>query len=421
MDTSNISDPPPGFRHVPKTGVINVMSRARALGYRAEDCIWANLGQGAPETGHIDGIVPHKTEMHLDAQNQEYAPIAGLTALREVVARYYNRFYRQEKQSQYTYRNVCICPGGRAALSRIAACLGAINIGHFLPDYTAYEELLTIFRGFIPIPTPLESRNGYQFSVSRLKKEITSHGLSALLLSNPRNPTGQLIAGDELSAWARTAHRFGCTMIFDEFYSHYVYTAQPEQAVTVSAAEYIEDVNTDPVIIVDGLTKNWRLPGWRIGWIVGPEQIIENISSAGSFLDGGANQPLQHMALGLFDDDTIRHNTAVIQKHFRSKRDFLVENLTRMGIKIDAVPDGTFYVWGNLSDLPKSISSGTAFLDACLHEKTIVVPGVFFDVNPGKRRAHSRWQSYVRFSFGPDMAEIERGIAALQRVLAKTA
>ena len=69
----------------------------------------------------------------------------------------------------------------------------------------------------------------------------------------------------------------------------------------VSAAAFVEDVDTDPIIIVDGLTKNWRYPGWRISWTLGPKSVIETIASAGSFLDGGANHPFQHAAAALFE------------------------------------------------------------------------------------------------------------------------
>ena len=294
---------------------------------------------------------------------------------------------------------------------------GRIKSPCFIPDYTAYEELLTIFRAFIPIPTPLQPEDNYHISCNKLKNEILSHGLSALLLSNPRNPTGQLIEGEALDQWVKTCKKYRCNIIFDEFYSHYIYSSSPQSSIMVSAAEYVEDVNTDPVIIVDGLTKNWRLPGWRIGWILGPEEVVEASASAGSFLDGGANHPLQFHALKLFDMNTIQANVKIIQSHFRAKRDYMVKRLVDMGFGVEFTPKGTFYVWADLSKLPAPVRNGNDFLNACLKEKTIVVPGVYFDVNPGKRRIYSRWENYARFSFGPDFNEIKRGLDAVERVV----
>ncbi len=410
----------PGFRNVPRTGVINVMYKAFDLGFRSSDPSWSNLGQGSPETTDLTESSQAKKHIDFEEKHLGYSPIPGMLPLRQKVADYYNHFFRDGKKSLYTYKNVSIAPGGRAALTRIAASIGNINVGHFIPDYTAYEELLTIFRAFIPIPTPLSPKEKYVFSANHLRKEILSHGLSAMLLSNPCNPTGHLIADRRLKEWVNLAKELSCTLIFDEFYSHFVYLPTPSRDLTVvSAAEFVDDVNNDPIVIIDGLTKNWRLPGWRIGWIVGPEQVIDAVSSAGSFLDGGANHPLQKEAIKLMDIDNIRVQSRELQNHFRSKRDAMLEALADMNIEVDPIPDGTFYIWANLSKLPAPINSGEVFFDECLKEKTIVVPGIFFDVNPGQRRKYSRYDNYVRLSFGPKMNTLERGLSAMERVIQK--
>jgi len=121
---------------------------------------------------------------------------------------------------------------------------------------------------------------------------------------------------------------------------------------TVSSATYVDDVNEDPIIIINGLTKNWRLPGFRICWVVGPKKICEMLSSAGSFLDGGANAPLQKLALPLMDMDFIRRDTWALQRHFKMKRDFLLRELANLGITVQWQPTATFYIWANLSALP---------------------------------------------------------------------
>src|SRR6185436_2783637 len=123
--------------------------------------------------------------------------------------------------------NVSVSGGGRAALTRAAASLGHINLGHFLPDYTAYEELLDIFKAFTPIPILLEGERGYSFTADDLRREIMGRGLSALLLSNPCNPTGKLVDGDEMAKWVSVARELDCTLLLDEFYSHYVYKTRP--------------------------------------------------------------------------------------------------------------------------------------------------------------------------------------------------
>jgi N-succinyldiaminopimelate aminotransferase len=409
----------PGFRPVPFTGVIYVMAEATRHGYSYGNRDWCNLGQGQPETGPLPGAPPRVEQVPIGPADQEYAPVAGIPELRQAVAELYNHLYRQGKRSQYTAENVCISGGGRLGLTRTVAALGEINLGHFLPDYTAYEELLDIFRAFTSIPILLEGADGYRIDLNRLEREITGRGLSALLLSNPSNPTGRTIRGLELASWVDAARRLDCTLILDEFYSHYVWTATPDEEGLVSAARYIDDVDKDPVLILDGFTKNWRYPGWRTTWVVGPKSVIEAVTSSGSFLDGGGSRPLQRAAIPLLSPDAVRAETKAIRETFLSKRRILVDGLREMGMRLDLEPEGTFYVWADLSALPEPLREGMDFFRAALEHRVICVPGEFFDINPGKRRGRqrSRFRHYMRFSFGPSEAEVAEGVARLQEMI----
>jgi aspartate/methionine/tyrosine aminotransferase len=410
------NDRPSAFREVPRTGVIYVTTEAQRRGFVSGHPEWCNFGQGQPETGPLEGAPPRIESLSIAAADQEYAPAGGLPELREEVAALYNDLFRRGKASQYTAENVAICGGGRVGLMRACTAVGPVHLGHFLPDYTAYAEVLDVFRRFSPIPILLDPEKAYEFTTEQLWREVLGRGFGALLLSNPCNPTGKLIAGDELAAWVDVARKADCTLILDEFYSHYVWTG--ERSI-VSAAEHVEDVNEDPVVILDGLTKNWRYPGWRVAWVVGPRSVIEAISSAGSFLDGGGSRPMQHAALELVTAAHARRETEVIQRVFRRKRDRLLEGLRDLGVHFDREPEGTFYAWGDLSALPEPIRRGRDFFEAALDHKVITVPGAFFDVDPGKRRhgRPSRFRYHVRFSFGPPEAEIERGLAQLGRMI----
>jgi len=398
------------FRPVPKTGVIFVTGQAEEAGYRPDDSAWANLGQGQPETGPLPGGAPRLSALDVPGDAYDYAPVAGLYELRAAVADFYNRRFRRGMRSQYAPENVAICGGGRLALARAAIALGEVNLGHFLPDYTAYEELLGVFKLFHPIPILLHSDEGYRFTVDQLRKEVLGRGLSALLFSNPCNPTGKTLAGSELAAWVATARSLECAMLVDEFYSHYIWKKPDgETKPIVSAAEYVEDVDKDPVIIFDGLTKNWRYPGFRISWTVGPRKVIDAVASAGSFLDGGGSRPAQQAAVPLLEDAVVDAETSAIRQTFQPKRSYLIDRLKRMGVKIAAEPEGSFYVWGSVEELPDSLSDGMQFFRAALEKKVITVPGEFFDINPGKRRhqRRSRFASHLRFSFGPEHRVIE--------------
>jgi len=139
-------------------------------------------------------------------------------------------------------------------------------------------------------------------------------------------------------------------------------------------------------------------------------------------LEGGANQPLQEAALPLLDPEYAHNDAIALQRHFKGKRDFILDRLkTIPGITVDWTPQATFYMWLNLAGLPEPINNGLRFFEECLKEKVILVPGIFFDVNPGKRRElyHSPYQRYVRLSFGPPLEQLAKGLDGIERVVKK--
>jgi len=406
------------FRPVPRTGVIYVTVEAQKRGFTMDAAGWCNLGQGQPDTGPLAGAPERVSQIEVHGDDLDYAPVPGVWELREAVASLYNQLFRRGMKSQYTPENVAIAGGGRVAVMRACAAVAPIHLGHFIPDYTAYEELLDVFRRFLPIPLLLDPKSGYEFTAEQLEEEILGLGLNAILLSNPCNPTGKVVQGDVLAGWCERARSLSCALMFDEFYSHYIWNG--DQRI-VSAAQYVEDVEQDPIIVFDGLTKNWRYPGFRVSWILGPKRVIESAASAGSFLDGGGVAPMQRAAIDLVQEKPTLEETDALRAEFRKKRDFLVQGLKEIGVRFDLEPEGTFYAWGDLSGLPESIRNSDDFFQAALDCKVITVPGHFFDVNPGKRRSGrpSRFVNHVRFSFGPPLPVLEEAVARLGTLISE--
>ena len=250
-----------------------------------------------------------------------------------------------------------------------------------------------------------------------------------ILTSNPRNPTGHALHEDELKL-IQDICRDRATLIFDEFYAGFRYDKDCDGS-TLSAASNVVDVNDDDVILIDGLTKRFRLPGLRICWLVGPKAFISALGSSGSYLDGGANVPFQEMAVPMLEPSLVLEEMKALQKHFKAKRDFVLKRLSQIGFtKGDQdIPDSTFYLWLDLTTLepplpansPIDISNGLSFFDALIKEKAIVVPGIFFDLNPAKRRDlfDSPCHHFVRISYGPKMEVLEMGMDAIERVVKK--
>ncbi|KAK7553701.1 class I/II aminotransferase-like protein [Phyllosticta citricarpa] len=403
------------------TGVVWTSERAYEHGYLEDPTSWANLGQGAPEVDdEIEGCFERPQTVDISMTGREYGPTAGIRPLREAVANLYNEHHRQDRGSKYTWENVCIVPGGRAGLIRIAAVLGNSYLSFFIPDYTAYNEMLSLFKNFSSIPIPLSHDDGYHIHPEKIAEEI-ARGTSVILTSNPRNPTGQVITNPEL-AQIQDICRNRATLIMDEFYCGYNYTTNCDGTV-VSAADNVVDVDEDDVLIIDGLTKRFRLPGWRVAWIVGPKEFIKAIGSCGSYLDGGTNVPFQEAAIAMLEPNKVQNEMRALQTHFKMKRDYVIGRLRTMGFRIpdDDVPNSTFYLWLDLSALPETINDGLNFFNECLKEKVIVVPGIFFDLNPAKRRDlfDSPCHHFVRLSYGPRMETLKLGMDSIERIVKK--
>lgn len=408
------------MRDIPFMGVIYVVDEAMKLGFWNGNPDWCNLGQGQPEVGEIEGAPPRISEIKIEPQDHAYGPIGGTSALKEVIADYYNRLYRQDKKQKYTAANVGIASGGRLALSRLFAALGDVNLGYQIPDYTAYEDMLSYHQHRLtPIVIPALEKDGFKISPAKLKEEIVNRGIEAFVVSNPCNPTGRVIQGEELQQYVNLSQKYRTTLILDEFYSHFIYKQDgtPGDA-PVSGAAFVEDVNNDSVLLVDGLTKSFRYPGWRVGWVVGPASMIETLDRAGSAIDGGPSRPMQRAAIQALEETQADQETTALRNVFSKKRNLMLKRLKEMGIKCPIDCESTFYIWGSIEDLPEPLNDGMAFFHEGLKHKVMTVPGVFFDVNPGKRRKNiSNFKNWVRFSFGPSEENVKLGLERLEKMI----
>jgi aspartate/methionine/tyrosine aminotransferase len=424
--TSPAPSTPPthqAFRDLPFMGVIHVNNEAMKAGWKMGDPAWSNLGQGQPEVGEMAGAPPRMNRFDLDPGDHAYGPVEGIPEYRQAIADHYNRLYRRGHASQYTIENVAAAPGGRAALTRLFAILDRCRLGYFTPDYTAYEDALNTFTRIDPVHIELQAKRGFTIEPDELAQVVQRERLHALLISNPCNPTGVVVKDRALAAWVDLARTRGVTLLMDEFYSHFHYVNH-QSAPPVSAAAYVQDVNADPVVIVDGLTKCFRYPGWRSGWIIAPKWIIQKLAAAGSFLDGGPSRPVQRAGIQILQPQRADQETSALRAVFAEKQRVTRTMLESVGVKFPAGSGGgggsesTFYLFGDISGLPKAINTGDAFMREGFRHRVLTVPGRFFDVNPGKlRTGTSRLEAFVRFSFGPPMDNLKPGLERLVEMI----
>ena len=410
----------PMVRDVPYMGVIWAVYEASKLGYYNGHPDWCNLGQGQPEVGEMAESPERINHIDLEPCDHAYGPVGGTEEVREAIAHLINTLYRKGKMP-YGPENISFAAGGRLALTRLYTILAdGTRIAYKNPDYTAYEDYLNGIRNrCVLLPIRTTEADNFQISADKLADFIHEEKVNAFVFSNPCNPTGEVIEGDTLKAYVETARRENCLLGSDEFYSNFIFheDGTPGDG-PVSALQYVEDVNADPVVAFDGLTKSFRYPGWRAGWAVGPKHIIEQLNRAASAVDGGPSMLVQRAALQVLDPERVKVDMAALRKTFAAKRKVMLEGLQAAGIKVAEPPRGTFYIWGSVENLPAPLNDADAFFHACLKKKVMTVPGHFFDVRPYRTRpATEPYRHWVRFSYGPDMQTVKVGVERIQELV----
>ena len=404
----------PMVRYVPYMGVIWTVNEASKLGFYNGHPDWCNVGQGQPEVGTIDGAPDRIESLKLQPSDAAYGPVGGTLEVREAIADWVNRTYRKG-MSQYTAENVSFACGGRLALTRLYSIFkDGARIAYKNPDYTAYEDYLYPLRHNCElIELRAEEKDGFTVPVERFENFMHDVRPNAFVFSNPCNPTGQVIKDEAMDRYIEAARKENCLLGADEFYATFSYNEDGSPAEkAVSALPYVKDINRDPVIVFDGLTKGFRYPGWRAGWAIGPKYLIEMINRAASAVDGGPSTMVQRGVIEELAEGHAEAELLATRKEFAVKRKMMMEGLAELGIHTPAnQPLGTFYLWASIENLPGKLSDADYFFHACLQKKVITVPGHFFDVRPFRvRPTNEPYRHWVRFSYGPNRQTIKTAV-----------
>lgn len=411
----------PMVRYVPYMGVIWTVNEASKLGFYNGHPDWCNVGQGQPEVGTIDGAPDRIESLKLQPSDVAYGPVGGTLEVREAIADWVNRTYRKG-MSQYTAENVSFACGGRLALTRLYSIFkDGARIAYKNPDYTAYEDYLYPLRHNCElIELRAEEKDGFTVPVERFENFMHDVRPNAFVFSNPCNPTGQVIKDEAMDRYIEAARKENCLLGADEFYSTFSYNEDGSPAEkAVSALPYVKDINRDPVIVFDGLTKGFRYPGWRAGWAIGPKYLIEMINRAASAVDGGPSTMVQRGVIEELAEGRAEAELLATRKEFAVKRKMMMEGLAELGIHTPAnQPLGTFYLWASIENLPGKLSDADYFFHACLQKKVITVPGHFFDVRPFRvRPTNEPYRHWVRFSYGPNRQTIKTALERIAQVI----
>lgn len=318
-----------------------------------------------------------------------YTRSPGLPELRERISRLYGDWYNLD----ISPNRVIVTTGssGGFLLGFTGLFDPGQRVGIANPGYPAYRQIIKA-QGLETVLINTEPQDGYQLRPD----QITGAGLDGVLVASPANPTGTMLDRDQLKGLVHAAHGEGTTFLSDEIY-HGLHYARP----AVSALEVSDDV-----VVINSFSKYFSMTGWRVGWMVVPDNVIDRIEKLTQHMFICAPHASQIAALGAMDaQDELEENRATYARN----RDIMINGLRNAGITRFAPPDGGFYVYADISHLgDDSLVLAKRLLE---EEGVALTPGHDFDTERGART----W----RLSYAAASDDIEEGMNRIARFTAR--
>ena len=383
-----------GVGQLPERGVAIPPFYAGQIGAQAAQRVRRGLEVIAMHFGQpSEGASPAAlgaARAHLDGPLEGTSGYWESAALRERIALH----YREQHGVDVAPERILLTTGASAGLVATFTALFAAGdrVALARPGYPAYRNALRAL-GRVPVEIDCGPEHGFRLTPELLPS--TSEPLHGLLVASPANPTGTVLGAPELSALAAECRRRGTRLVSDEIYHGIEYG---RQAVTALQFE-------PEALVINSFSKLFRMPGWRIGWLVAPESCVASLHShlINFFLTPPAIA--QHAALAAFDDLALLKRSV---DTYAANRTRLLEALPTMGLPQIASPEGAFYVYVDVSHLT---DDSLAFCKELLAETGIATaPGIDFDPVLGN--------AFVRFSFAISELQVDRAIALLRPWLA---
>lgn len=346
--------------------------------------------------GEPDFNVPtHIKQAAIDsilADDSHYAPAAGTQALREAAVQFltdrYNLQYDADSQvivtlgateGIYDTITAVVNPGDRVLIPA--------------PNFPLYDPTVVLAGG---VPTYVDtSATDFLLTPAQLQGAIDTYGdqLVAVVLNYPSNPTGATYTSEQLSALADVLRGTDVTVIADEIYSELVYDGQH-----TSIAQYLPD----QTLVLNGVSKSHAMTGYRIGFVVGPTELIRAVGLIHQFAVTSASNPAMAGAAEALGTEAGRQDTLAMKAEYAARRDYLVKALRELGFAIPQ-PAGAFYVFAQIPD--GLVQDDVAFSLALAQEgKVAVIPGSAFGIGGA---------GYIRLSYAASLADLQTAVARI--------
>jgi aspartate aminotransferase len=376
---------------------------AKAGKLRAEGVDVINFSAGEPDFDTPERIKAAAVEA-LRKGMTKYTDVKGIEPLREAIT----EKYRQEHGLAYRKEDVLVSCGAKHSIYNVLQAV--VDPGDEVvipaPYWVSYSDM-ALLAGGVPKLIPTNESTGFRIKPAQLEAALTPK-TRVCLLNSPCNPTGASYGPDDLRAIAGVLEKHDCLVLADDIYEKIVYDAfHIENIVALSPAL------RDRTIIVNGVSKTYAMTGWRIGYALGPSDVIAAAAKIQSQSTSNPTSIAQAAAL-----EAIRgpqEEIAPMVREFRRRRDAIVDGLNVIdGIRC-LKPEGAFYVFPNIAALLGKTANGKRLASPCdiadylLEEaKVAAVPGEDFGSN-----------EHIRFSYATSLQDIEKGCARLREAVAK--
>ena len=369
--------------------VMELLTRARELEAAGRSIIHMEVGE--PDFPTPQPVIEAANEF-IRSGRVFYTPALGIPELREAISRFYAERYGVDVSPE----RIAVTAGASGALLLALAALLDPGDELLLPDpgYPCNRHFVRMLEG-VPRALCVGPESGYQPTAEQVAQSWTAR-TRGLLVASPANPTGTLIAAPAMAGLAACVAGRGGALLVDEIYHGLTYDCDAQTALSLS----------DEIFVINSFSKYFGMTGWRLGWLVAPLRFMRDIEKLAQNLFISPSTPAQHAALAAFRPETI----ALLEgrrAEFRSRRDFLLPALRRLGFRIAAAPRGAFYLYADCA----SIADDSEALARELIEQAgvAITPGLDFGDNAPHR--------HVRFAYTVTRDKLEEGVARLARHL----
>ena len=369
--------------------VMALLARARELEARGMSIIHMEIGE--PDFISPGPVIEAGHEA-LRAGAMHYTPASGLPRLREAISGFYSDRYGVQVDAG----RIIVTPGASAALQLVMAVL--VDPGRQVlmadPGYPCNRNFVRLVEG-IPVGIPVDATSSYQITPAQARDYWTDE-VVAMIVASPSNPTGTLLDSGQLAALYTVANEHAGHLIVDEIYHGLTYGVAAHSALEVSSR----------IFVINSFSKYFGMTGWRLGWVVAPEDFVEDLDKLAQNLFLSAPTLSQHAALAAFHPDTL----SILEERrdeFRARRDFLLPALRETGFRIPVTPQGAFYLY---ADCSRFTGDSYRFALNLLEDAGVAItPGIDFGSN--------RPESHVRFAYTTSMENLREGVNRLRRCI----